>query len=151
MLLTLVSCGFQPVYSPVRTEAGLSGGSFLNQVYIEPLSERSGQILRNMLLDRGFADDPVPNGAKLSLYLSESLANLGVAPDSTATRNQLTITASLVMTRDNQTVLSRTLVSRATYNVLLSQYTTIVSENAAREEALSDLARQIETQVAISK
>jgi LPS-assembly lipoprotein len=46
-------------------------------------------------------------------------------------------------------VLSRTLLASTSYNVLSSQFTTRVSEDDARLNALNDLARQAEQQIVL--
>jgi LPS-assembly lipoprotein len=55
----------------------------------------------------------------------------------------------LVDISTGENVLSRPVKAITSYNVLGSQFTTRVSENDAREAALEDLARQIETQIAL--
>jgi len=49
----------------------------------------------------------------------------------------------------NEQLLKRDLTVVTSYNILNSQFTTHVSETNARENALEDLARQIETQLAL--
>ena len=75
--------------------------------------------------------------------------DLGISSDNTATRRQLTLQGSLVVTKNGQKIADRALVARAPYNVLISQYATIVARENAERQAVNDLARQIETQIAV--
>jgi len=53
----------------------------------------------------------------------------------------------LINTSSGRIVLDRRLVGITAYNVLESEYSTLVTEQSARESALNDLARQMEQQV----
>ena len=52
-------------------------------------------------------------------------------------------------TASGREILRRKLTAITSYNILQSQFTTRVSENDARNSALNDLARQIETQMSL--
>lgn len=124
--------------------------SDLSNITLATMPDRTGQLLRNTLLDRGFGDADRAGDTKLVFNeLSETEIDLGIAPDNTATRRQVTITGVLVITRKGEIILERKLTSRATYNVLVSQYGTIVSKENAQKQAIDDLARQIEIQTTL--
>ena len=56
------------------------------------------------------------------------------------------MTTSFVLNDDKgEALLKRSLSAVTSYNILDSQFTTRVAEDAARRQALDDLARQIET------
>ncbi len=140
LILTLSACGFSPVYSTKNVSTELS------QITVRPIPERTGQLLRNNLLDRGFGTSSQSGALDLKVEnLRVTEVDLGIAPDNTSTRRQLTVLGSLRLYEDDKTVLDRQIVARTSYNVLLSQYGTNVSRDNALSLAINDLARQIET------
>lgn len=151
MMLFLAACGYTPVYAPAPSADGgkTSPQAEFAAIYVVPMPDRIGQQLRNELLDKGFSADETGT----DLVLAEMVAtefDLGLAPDNTATRRQLTLTGRMLMTRDGEALIDRTIVARTTYNVLISQYGTTVSRDSAERQVIGDLVRQIETQVALT-
>lgn len=144
VFLTLAACGFKPVYAPSTFDASTPSVS-LSQVSVTPLPERLGQRIRNTLLDRGFSDDGGAYALRID-NLNSAEFDMGVSPDNTATRRMVTVSGALVLIRDGQEILRRPIVARATYNVLVSQYATIVAGDSAQRQIVDDLAHQIETQ-----
>ncbi len=152
-LLALAACGFTPMYGSGKGSSGVSATQGLDMVDIALIPDQSGVFLRNILIDN-FYQDGYPNNPTHTLAiesLKEQEYNLDITRASEATRKQIRLTTKMFL-RDRttgQTVLSRDLTAITSYNVLGSQFTTRVSENDAREAALADLARQIETQTAL--
>lgn len=152
-LLTLAACGFTPMYGSGKGASGVSATQGLDKVDIALIPDQSGVFLRNILIDN-FYQDGYPTAPTHTLTidnLKEGEYNLDITRASEATRKQIRLTASMVLT-DRATgtqVVARQLTAITSYNVLGSQFTTRVSENDAREAALSDLARQIEAQTAL--
>ena len=151
-LLCLTACGFHPVYgvnkyTPVGVEEHLA------QVQIAGIRDREGQYLRNALIDR-FYRGGRPANPRYSLKIDtiqEGSRDLDVTIDSDSTRGQLTLTTSLELTdlQTNEIVLVRALRSIASYNIISSEFANRVSEQNTRENALDDLARQTEEQLAL--
>ena len=56
---------------------------------------------------------------------------------------------SLIDKKTGQIVLTRPLLAITSHNVLESEFSTLVTEQSAREAALNDLARQIERQLSL--
>lgn len=148
LLSCLSACGFSPVYD--------GGGQALpafDQIHIDGIPDREGQYLRNALMDRLYRKGQ-PADPSYTLKLSrieERKSELDVTKGSDATRAQLRLSTKmrLVERASGKTVLERSLSSTASYNILQSQFTTRVSEQNTRENALDDLARQAETQLAL--
>lgn len=114
-------------------------------IAVQPIAERNGQQLRNILLDRGFGDTPVAGGLTLLVApLAISETDLGLAPDNTATRRLFSISSGIILKRGNEVLLNRGISATSTYTVLISQYGTLVSRQDAEKQTLTDLARQIE-------
>ena len=153
LLLTLSACGFSPMYGSSKNVAGIDTKEGLDRIEIASIKDESGVYLRNALID-SFYRNSYPSQPLYSLLIQdvkESDSDLDITSTSEATRRQIRINVrmQLVSRADNTVVLDRNLYALTSYNVLGSQFTTRVSESDAREAALNDLARQIETQVAL--
>ena len=149
--LMLAGCGFRPLYG-TREADGSSTVADLELVSITPLQDRTGQqfhnLLRNRINPRG---QPVQPRHRLNVTLRESVRELALRSDETATRADLSLFAdySLVSTADNSVVFrgsSRTINS---YNILTSAFATQVSEQDARERGLRELSDEIRAQLGI--
>jgi len=153
--LGLSGCGFTPIYGESSGEGaqGSSIQSDFGQVAIENIPDRDGQYLRNALIDRFYRDGrPVQPKYKLMVQpIRETTTDLDITKSSDATRGQLKLTTSmsLVDTGTGETVLKRNLISIGSYNILGSEFTNRVTEQNTRDNALNDLARQIELQVGL--
>lgn len=150
--LLLTGCGFEPVYGVNRrTQSGVE--TELAQIDIGGLPNREGQFLRNALIDL-FYRDGRPESPRYSLDfqpIQESELDLDITKNADATRGQLRLSVNykLVDTATRQVLLQREALSIASYNILSSEFTNRVSEQNTRENALNDLARQIEQQVVL--
>lgn len=151
-ILFLAACGFHPVYgvnkyTPVGVEQHLA------EIEIGSIPDREGQFLRNALIDR-FYREGRPTRPLYTLTISpvnESSRDLDVTIDSDTTRGQLTVRTSISLKNNatGQILMQRSLRSIASYNILASEFANRVSEQSTRENALNDLARQIEEQIAL--
>jgi LPS-assembly lipoprotein len=153
-LLTFTSCGFRPLYGaqgPSTTTSNVQ--QTLNHIAIASIPDRSGVVLRNALIDR-FHTHGTPNTPTYTLNIApiaETREGLDITIDEEVTRTQLRLSTTLTLTRarDQTPVLTRTLYALASYNVLESQFTTRVSANNARDNAINDLARQVEQAIVL--
>lgn len=150
MLIALTACGFTPMYA---TSGGKDAPQGLDQIDIALIPDADGVYLRNILIDQ-FYRGGYPSSPRYILSVTtptESIIDLDVTIDSESTRRQITMATSLSLTdkATGQIVLTRGVKALTSYNVLGSQFTTRISESDAREAALTDLARQIETQVVL--
>ncbi len=146
--LLLTGCGFTPLYG-----GGAAPQARFDTVEIGNIPDREGQYLRNALIDRFYTQGrpSSPDHTLVVAPIVESLTDLDITKNSSATRAQLRLstTMTLLENASGKPVLTRTLTSLNSYNILASQFTTRVSEENVREAALDDLARQIETQMAL--
>lgn len=145
----LTGCGFTPLYGNHSAGANQSVRAQLSGVYIANIADQSGQYLRNALMDRFYAQGRPGTPAAYNLNVAsvaESRSELDITKTSDSTRAQLYMTTSFVLNDGKgQPLLTRSLTAVTSYNILDSQFTTRVAEDAARRQALDDLARQIET------
>jgi len=150
-LAVLAGCGFQPLYATGKdgetaTEDGLAA------TRIQPMKGRTGQQLHNLLRDRlNPGGQSIAPAYELEIQLSKSITQLGIRKDETATRANLTMTASFSL-RDAQsknTLLNSKAISVNSYNILDALYATTVAENNAVERGLRELADDIRLRLAI--
>lgn len=146
----ITGCGFEPVYGVNRNMA-VGVESRLENVAIGNIPDRSGQYLRNALIDRFYRGGYPQNPAyELTIgSLSEDASDLDVTKSSEATRGQMRIDANMILKdiRTGKVVLDRKIRASASYNIVGSQFANRVTQDNARENTLNDLARQVETQL----
>jgi LPS-assembly lipoprotein len=135
-------------------DASTQSAALLNQIEIGLIPDRSGQILRNNLIDR-FYTQGAPTDAPFLLSIQkidERINSFDITITAEATRRQVVLTTSYTLT-DRQTgrVLMEPQTAQAitSYNVLNSEYATLVTEQSAREAGLGDIARQIERDITL--
>lgn len=150
--LVLGACGFQPLYG-VGSEDARSVTEGLNHISIQNIPDREGQYLRNALIDRFYkAGRPTEIDYILTVSpIRETKRDLDITIESDTTREQLRLDARMILTskETGDVVMDRKLYALSSFNVLSNEYSTRVSENSSREQALDDLARQIELQIAL--
>ena len=148
---TLAACGFTPMYA--QSDSTGTVKSNLSQIEISIIPDRSGQYLRNELIDR-FYISGYPNNPKYQLTVSpivERISDFDITVESEATRQQIKLSTVLRLKdlETNAEVLTRSVTSITSNNILESEFSTLITEQSARDAALNDLARQIERQIAL--
>lgn len=149
-VMLVAACGFEPMYGRnVNESVGVENELAL--VEIGGIPDREGQYLRNALIDRFYRNGrPVAPRYELSAQeVQEHLVDLDITKSSDATRGQLRLGTTIYLKdkSTDKTVLERSLNSTTSYNILGSEFATRVTEDNARQNALDDLARQIELQL----
>jgi LPS-assembly lipoprotein len=147
-VLPLAACGFQPLMgkqqSPeVQQEMG--------QIRVNMIADRSGQILRNYLLD-----DLTPQGIQgrerytLLITLNEPRREVALSRDNTASVVSYVATANftLVDHTARSTAFSGSSSSQSTYLITNSEFATLSSFNAARDRVLQDVSTDMRLQIA---
>ena len=144
--LGLAGCGFEPLYG--RNDDGAAVTDDLAAIRIVPISDRTGQQLHNLLRDRlNPLGQPSAAAYSLSVTVVEQKRDLGIRRDATASRANLTVSATFEL-RDasNQKVLFRgTTVSTNSYDILAleQQFSTVTSEGDARERGLQEISNSV--------
>ena len=152
MPIALPACGFHPVYGVNKyTSTGVE--EHLANTAIGNIPDRDGQYLRNALIDR-FYRSGRPTGTDYTLSvepIAESTRDLDITVDADATRGQLILSTQLhlVDNKTGATLVEKDLQSITSYNILASEFTNRVSEQNTRQNALDDLARQIENAITL--
>jgi len=148
-VLLLEACGFSPLYS-------LKGGNVsaverkFALINIRPMKDRVGQQLHNrleyLLQPRGRAEKP---HYRLSAELSESRTSLSVSKTALATRANLIIssTFNLISVVDGKKRLGGSSNISVSYNILDSEFGTLIAEKNARARAIQEIAEEIRLQL----
>ena len=144
----LGGCGFQPLYgknfdayAPVEFAA----------IKVKPIPNRIGQKLHNHLLS---LLNPGGRPKKLRYVLEatvlESISSLGVQKNAFATRANLTFRVDYQLSpiSGGETVLSGNETIIVSYNILDSDFATLIAEKDARARAVRELAQIIRIHLA---
>jgi len=152
-LAGLGACGFEPLYGKQAPQDNtISVSSSLAAVRIEPLRDRVGQQMHNLLRDRlNPQGQPATPGYSLRVELEESVVEVGVRIDETATRANLRMIAKfmLVSVADGSELTSGSSRATTSFDILDAPFATTVSEEDARERALRELANDIQRRLAV--
>ena len=146
--LLVAGCGFQPLYG--RGPAG-SATDQLAAVRVHPIPDRLGQILSNYLRDElNPLGRPSSPDYVLAVHLKEEAEDVALRHDETATRVNVTVTATFALRpAGGEKPLFQGVSSVTTsYNVLRAPYSTLISSEDVRSRALRDIASDIRTRLA---
>jgi LPS-assembly lipoprotein len=144
----LGGCGFEPLMGQSNHPHVQSG---LERIRIAPIADRSGQILRNYLLD-----GLTPRGLQgsdlyvLTVTLIEPRREVAIRRDDTASRLGYTAAVSFVLyERSTESrVFGGASLSETTYEVTSSEFATLSSQASARDRALQEVSMDIRQQLA---
>ncbi|HEC14767.1 MAG TPA: hypothetical protein ENI72_03320 [Rhodospirillales bacterium] len=153
-LLFLGACGFRPLYGQSGGQTALSD---LSSIRIEPIADRLGQELHNNLLDlltpQGRPQKP---RYSLKIKLSQSKKTLAVQKSAFATRANLIIRAVFSLSAvgvgaaaTEEVLLSGESSIISSYNILDSDFATVIAERNARTQAVRELADNIRIRLAV--
>ena len=137
----LASCGFHPVYGSKDEAAPVA--EQLNQVAIDSIPERMGQMLRNELIDRMYKNGrPSAPRYRLVIALRVTQEDLGIHADATSSRSLLNMYADYSL-RDlnDKEILRGTGHSISSYNKLNDQYGNLASMSAAVQRTLNEVGK----------
>lgn len=146
----LAGCGFAPLHG----ERGRAGTTATDLAYVSvaPIPERSGQLVRNALLELLRKSGPQGRPVfRLDVQLAEAREGLAFSRDDSVTRYNLRMNASyqLVDERSGDSVLKGRTRAIAAYNVVRSDYANLIAERDARERAARVVAEDIRTRLAV--
>jgi len=155
--ITLAGCGFRPMYGEAGPNADTPGGitkTRLAQVRIDPIADRIGQELHNLLRDRmNPAGQPDVAAYSLSVSLSQVEQEIAGDTDENVRHKILKVTAvySLIPTKDDKQRLLNNASSRisVSFDTLDDPYNDIATKEDAERRAVEQLADMITTRVAV--
>lgn len=143
------ACGFEPLL-------GRGGGNFdapkeLAAIRIEPIPERSGQVLRNALLDRLTPQGQAP-GARyvLRVRLQEPRQALLLRRDDIISRSSYSGQASFeVRDAQGRRLFSGSSAFTTDFEIASSEFATFASRENARDRVMELIADDIRNQIAL--
>jgi LPS-assembly lipoprotein len=150
VLPLLAACGFTPVLGE-QGVAALAEDKLAN-IEVAQMPGIVGVYLRNDLLDRMRAPEkPEAPSHRLEVGLSSSLVGSLVEPDASVTRYSYTLGATfkLVELETNKVVLQGTTESSSGYNVVESEYATLVARRDAERRAARMLSDDLSLRLAL--
>ncbi len=147
-ILGLAACGFEPLYG-TRADGGPVSNE-LAAIRIAPIRDRSGQILRNYLLDTLTPEGAVVDSRyTLNVVLIEPRSELGLRRDDTPTRINYGVTARFeLVDRGGRRLVSGVAGSDTSYEITNSEYATLSNRVAARDRLLQVISEDIKQQLA---
>lgn len=150
LLLAFTACGFTPVYLS-QGDNNPTVANALGNVAIANIPDRSGQMLRNHLIDRMYTKGrPTNPSAKLEVSLRSTETDLGILKDATASRRELNLWADYVlMDNDGKRLLNGVAHSVVSYNKLSAQYGTLAAKENASSSALKEVGEQIVNRISL--
>lgn len=142
-VVCLPACGFHPLYGSRDDNSSVSAE--LNDVAIENIPDRNGQILRNDLIDRMYSKGR-PQNPKYSLTagLRTLEEGIGLLPDATTSLTELNLYADYTLKdQTGKVVVKATAHATATFNQLQEEYGTLAAEQNAYQRCLDEVSEQI--------
>jgi len=149
-LVALAGCGFKPLYGTAND--GGSASLDMAAVRVDPIPDRIGQILRNEITNRLTAGvGPQPARYRLDVALSGSSQPLQIQTSDTITRYNLRLTATfqLIDLATGDVVYQDRAQGVGSYDVVTSQYSTLVAEQETAAAAARELSKTIASLLAI--
>lgn len=145
--LTISGCGFDPIHGQ---RSGASSAA-LAAIDIQLIADRSGQMLRNELLQQMQPRGPVRARYSLSVAMQERLTNLGIRKDEVATRANLTLSARFTITElgGARRKFSGSARSVNSYNILTSDFATLSAREDARRRGVNQLALELRERISV--
>ena len=141
--LLLSGCGWQPLYADLATGPA---DAELRAIRVDPISERTGQILE-LALRRTFnptgIETPTRYGLKTTLAVAR--ADLGIQAQGLATRSKIDGYATFVLSdlKTGKPLLTDTTHTFETFDVEPNGYATIVNDKDARTRVAEELSREM--------
>jgi len=150
VILLNTGCGFRPLYGERQESARTVDALAL--VGVANIPERYGQVIRNYLLDRITPmGQPARPRYRLQLEIKTQKEALAIEQDETVERYNFSLVAryKLVDLTTATTVFRARSQSIAAYNVVRSDYATLVAEQDAATRVAREVSDDIKIQLAI--
>jgi LPS-assembly lipoprotein len=149
LCLVFAGCGFRPLYGDHALSA--SDEDFAS-IYVAPISDRTGQQLRNFLLERiNAGGQPGRPLYTLNIALAVQTTGIAISRDNTTSRTNITLVANYSLADAATGRVFSKGISRASdaYDVLVSDYATLSAHDDAITRASRELADDLKTRLAV--
>jgi LPS-assembly lipoprotein len=143
--LFLAACGFTPIYGSHGAASGSPVAMDLNNIAINNIPDRNGQMLRNYLIDRMYGKNrPEKPLYTLKVVIRSSEEDLGILANATATRELLNIYADYsLQDSSGKEILKGAAHSVASFDKLDQMYGAVAARQDAYERTLHEVSEQI--------
>ena len=149
LVFTLGACGFRPLYG---TTGDRDVADTLSQIEIAPIPDRLGQQIHNGLLSALAPRGPqgTPRFA-LKVTVTEGISSLAVKKSAFATRADLQLRSDFQLTelQTGRGLFSSNSLATSSFNILNSEFATLMAENSARNRAIKQMVDDIRTKLAV--
>lgn len=148
--LLLSACGFRPLYGERANSA--SAVQHMAAIEIAPIPERVGQELQNQLRVRlNPRGAPANTRYRLLTRLREVRTDLAIRDDASATLANLQLIANYTLhdAATNNVLYSGQSRFTASYNLVRSQFATLVAEDDARSRAVEAISDDMRVRLGI--
>ena len=150
LVSALGACGFQPLYGELSNGEAVTAD--LSSIDIASNNSRLGVTLRNFLIDQFHPNGRSDNNTyRLDFRLREGQVGAGERLDASVTRYKyrLTVNYRLVDIEKGGTVYEGQSFSAVSYDVVDSQFATVVSREDAQERAAREISDDIKLRLAL--
>jgi LPS-assembly lipoprotein len=141
----LAGCGLHPIYAAHGVDDNSPVAMDLNNVAIDNIADRNGQMLRNDLIDRMYGsnrpEQPLYH-LKINIHYNEE--DLGILANATSTRSLLNMYGDYNLTdAHGHTMVTGSAHSVASFDKLDQMYGTVAARQDAYERTLHEVSEQI--------
>ncbi|MGQ0533820.1 MAG: LPS assembly lipoprotein LptE [Caulobacteraceae bacterium] len=145
LTLLLAACGFQPMYAPA------GGGNAIGPVQIAEIEGKAGHVLRTELSRILAVENDGSPPAHLAVTLQESVTQLGIRRDESATRAELRLTANYILTpaTPGARVMRGSVYTVVNYDIPTAAFGEISAQDDARERAAETMAQRFRAELAL--
>jgi LPS-assembly lipoprotein len=149
-LTGLSACGFHSVYGGHSSD-GSPVSEQLNQVAIDSIPDRTGQMLRNDLIDRMYGKGrPALPAYHLSVTLRTSQEDLGILANATTALAAVHAFGDYTLKDANGKTLTKgSAQSTASYDKLTSMYASQAAQDGALERTVREVSEQITARLSL--
>jgi LPS-assembly lipoprotein len=149
----LAGCGYTPLYGQMSDGGKVKVTEAMKGMAVPQIQGGLvGLDVRNGLLDfMGIDGSPINPDKRLEVTVSPSVVGLLVQPDAAVTRYNYTLTGSyrLVESQSGKVLTQGSVVGQSAYNVVLSEYATVVAERDAERRAARNVSEELASRVAL--
>lgn len=149
LIFFLGACGFQPLYGSDGDE---NIRDSLNKIMVATSNNRLHQMVSNNLIEQFGANESSENALySLDFIATEKVLQFGFKPDQSITREsyKLTIEYSLINLATSENILSGTINSQTSYDVVQSDFSNFRGKEDAQERMAQEVAKKLNVALSV--
>ncbi|HEY1722616.1 MAG TPA: LPS assembly lipoprotein LptE [Magnetospirillaceae bacterium] len=146
-LLALAGCGFHALYGRQSVDPRVQ--SEMATIYVQPLPDREGQLVRNAILQRLNPNgQPAHARYRLDVKLEVSEAQVALAKDETATRDSVNYVVTFTLYEGDTGLTNGTFSRDFSFDYLNQQYSNVVARSDVQRRAAEEIAIEMRNRMA---